>query len=319
MICKIIEDDYTFEQIESIEAIFELEKKYNLNISIEDKSYPELYPEIGLQPSYKVYKNDKLIAFSGFLFYFYAIADLTSFDIAKICRFKIKHFPKQYEINLDLLKFGEIGTIWYLMESKWWSYFTSENKQNFLHEGTFEEIFLSQDFNKRNYKDLIKLLKYSKKVRAPIAECMYKYVQLHNYPISSYGKCERLLSKYADYFNELFTLFVTKDACLSLANKEKAYLTFRKTVLTAGKEVSDALKIFQTQNQFIDFKEKELNAYTKAASYSQDLMNYGMASFLEVLNADVNKLNAELNIANAKYTKLQSGVELYRALGGGWQ
>ena len=44
-----------------------------------------------------------------------------------------------------------------------------------------------------------------------------------------------------------------------------------------------------------------------------------MASFLEVLNADVNKLNAELNIANAKYTKLQSGVELYRALGGGWQ
>ena len=223
MICKIIEDDYTFEQIESIEAIFELEKKYNLNISIEDKSYPELYPEIGLQTSYKVYKNDKLIAFSGFLFYFYAIADLTSFDIAKICRFKIKHFPKQYEINLDLLKFGEIGTIWYLMESKWWSYFTSENKQNFLHEGTFEEIFLSQDFNKRNYKDLIKLLKYSKKVRAPIAECMYKYVQLHNYPISSYGKCERLLSKYADYFNELFTLFVTKDACISLPNKENTY------------------------------------------------------------------------------------------------
>lgn len=223
MICKIIEDDYTFEQIESIEAILELEKKYSLNISIEDKTYPEFYPEIGLQTSYKVYKNDKLIAFSGFLFYFYDIADLTSFDIAKICRFKIKHFPKQYEINLDLLKFGEIGTIWYLIENKWWSYFTSESKKDFLHEETFEEIFLSQDFNKENYKDLIKLLKYSKKVRAPIAECMYKYIQLHNYPISSYSKCEKLLSKYADYFNELFTLFVTKDACLSLSNKEETY------------------------------------------------------------------------------------------------
>ena len=168
MICKIIEDDYTFEQIESIEAIFELEKKYNLNISIEDKSYPELYPEIGLQTSYKVYKNDKLIAFSGFLFYFYTIADLTSFDIVKICRFKIKHFPKQYEINLDLLKFGEIGTIWYLIENKWWSYFTSESKKNFLHEETFEEIFLSQDFNKKNYKDLIKLLKYSNMLEHPL-------------------------------------------------------------------------------------------------------------------------------------------------------
>ena len=223
MICKIIEDNYTFEQIESIESILELEKKYNLNISIEDKTYPEFYPEIGLQTSYKVYKNDKLIAFSGFLFYFYAIADLTSFDIAKICRFKVKHFPKQYEINLDLLKFGEIGTIWYLMESKWWSYFTSESKKDFLHEETFEEIFLSQDFNKKNYKDLIKLLKYSKKVRTPIAECMYKYIQLHNYPISSYARCEKLLSKYADYFEKLFTLFVTKDACLSLRNKEDTY------------------------------------------------------------------------------------------------
>ena len=33
----------------------------------------------------------------------------------------------------------------------------------------------------------------------------------------------------------------------------------------------------------------------------------------------VNQLNAELNIANAEYVKLQSAVELYRSLGGGWQ
>ena len=223
MICKIIEDDYTFEQIESIEAIEELEKKYNLNISIEDKTYPKLYPEIGLITSYKVYKNDKLIAFSGFQFYFYDIADLTSFDIVKICKFKIKHFPRQYKSNLDLLKFGDIGSIWYLIQNKWWSSLTTGNKFLYLEEETFEEIFLSQDFNKRNYKDLIKLLKYSKKVRPLIAECMYKYVQLHNYPISSYGRCEKLLSKYADYFDELFTLFVTKDACISLPNKENTY------------------------------------------------------------------------------------------------
>lgn len=106
---------------------------------------------------------------------------------------------------------------------------------------------------------------------------------------------------------------------VSLINKEKAYLNFRKTVLTAGKEVSDALKIFNSQDAFIDLKVKELDAYSKAAGFSQDLVNYGMSNFLEVLNADVNRLNAELNIANAKYTKLQSGVELYRALGGGWK
>ncbi|MCT7586431.1 hypothetical protein [Aliarcobacter butzleri] len=66
------------------------------------------------------------------------------------------------------MKFGEIGTIWYLIENKWWAYFTSESKKNFLHEETFEEIFLSQDFNKKNYKDLIKLLKYSNMLEHPL-------------------------------------------------------------------------------------------------------------------------------------------------------
>lgn len=218
MICKIIEEDYTFEQIESIEAIQNLEKEYNLRISIEDKMYPYFYPEIGLQTSYKVYKNDKLIAFSGFHFYFYDIEKLTPFDIVKICKFKIKHFPQQYKIDLDLLKFRDIGTIWYLIENKWNSFFTTESKKLYLYEETFEDIFLSQDFNKKNYIDLIKLLKYSKYVRTPIVEMMYKYVQLHNYPISSYGKCEKLLLKYTDYFkstdyptaNYLKKLYVNK-------------------------------------------------------------------------------------------------------------
>ena len=39
-----------------------------------------------------------------------------------------------------------------------------------------------------------------------------------------------------------------------------------------------------------------------------------MANYLEVLNASVNQLNAELNIANAEYVKLQSAVELCRSL-----
>ena len=106
---------------------------------------------------------------------------------------------------------------------------------------------------------------------------------------------------------------------VSLANQEKAYLNFRKTILNAGNEVSDALKMYNAQDQFIAFKKKELSAYDKSVEFSQELVNYGMANYLEVLNANVNKLNAEINIANAQYTKLQAGVELYRALGGGWR
>ena len=106
---------------------------------------------------------------------------------------------------------------------------------------------------------------------------------------------------------------------VSLANQERAYLNFRKTILNAGNEVSDALKRYNAQDQFIAFKKKELSAYDKSVEFSQELVNYGMANYLEVLNANVNKLNAEINIADAQYTKLQAGVELYRALGGGWR
>ncbi|AKK75026.1 membrane protein [Chryseobacterium gallinarum] len=106
---------------------------------------------------------------------------------------------------------------------------------------------------------------------------------------------------------------------VSLANQETAYLNFRKTVLTAGKEVSDAIRVFSVQDSFIELKQKELDAYKKSVDYSQELVNYGMANYLEVLNASVNSLNAELNISNAQYNKMKAGVELYQALGGGWK
>ncbi len=102
-------------------------------------------------------------------------------------------------------------------------------------------------------------------------------------------------------------------------NRENAYLNFRKSVLIAGKEVSDAIKVYSSQDRFISLKQKELEAYDKSVEFSQELVNYGMANYLEVLNASVSQLNAELNIANAQYSKLNAGVELYRALGGGWK
>ncbi len=106
---------------------------------------------------------------------------------------------------------------------------------------------------------------------------------------------------------------------VSLSNKEKAYLNFRKVILNAGKEVSDALKTYESQDEIIALKEKEAKAYKNAVEYSQELVNYGMANYLEVINASVNALNTELDIANAKFTKIQACIALYKALGGGWR
>src|SRR5574344_802955 len=202
MICKIIEDNYTFEQIESIDEIDYLNKKFNLNISAEDKMYPLFYEEIGIQTSYKIYKDNKLIAFSGFHFYVYDIAELTPFDIVKICKFKIKYFPKQYYSNLNLLKFGEVASVWYLIYNQYNLAFSMKIK-NFLDEEIFDDIFLSQEFNKKNYKDLVKLLKYIKEVNSYFVELMYKYVRVKDFHVSSYGRCEKLLCKYTNYFDNI--------------------------------------------------------------------------------------------------------------------
>ncbi|MCC2590057.1 efflux transporter outer membrane subunit [Chryseobacterium sp. MFBS3-17] len=106
---------------------------------------------------------------------------------------------------------------------------------------------------------------------------------------------------------------------VTLANQQIAYLNFRKTMLNAGREVADALKVYNAQDRFISLKQQELQAYQKSVSDSQELVNYGLANYLEVINASVSALNAELNISNAKFAKMKAGVELYRALGGGWR
>lgn len=106
---------------------------------------------------------------------------------------------------------------------------------------------------------------------------------------------------------------------VSLADKQIAILNFKKTFLNAGEEVSSALKRYQSQDQFIALKIKEKNAYQKSVEDSQQLVNYGFANYLEVLNASERLLTAELNISNAEYTKMKANIELYRALGGGWK
>ena len=79
------------------------------------------------------------------------------------------------------------------------------------------------------------------------------------------------------------------------------------------------MKRYTSQDAFIGFKIKERDAYQKSVDDSQQLVNYGLANYLEVINASERLLTAELNISNAEYTKMKANIELYRALGGGWK
>lgn len=106
---------------------------------------------------------------------------------------------------------------------------------------------------------------------------------------------------------------------VSKAEQEIAFLQFRKAVLTASREVSDALYNYEAAVEKMQVKNNEFEAYDLATSYSEELLNNGFANYLEVLTARENALNAQLELVWIRYNELNAMVDLYEALGGGWQ
>lgn len=106
---------------------------------------------------------------------------------------------------------------------------------------------------------------------------------------------------------------------VSQARQQAAYFNYKNTILNASREVSDALFSYNYSMEKIGLKEKEYTAYELAASQSEELLNFGMATYLEVLTARQNMLNTRLSMIMAEYDKLNSIVRLYHSLGGGWR
>ncbi|MGG7468057.1 efflux transporter outer membrane subunit [Chryseobacterium arthrosphaerae] len=101
--------------------------------------------------------------------------------------------------------------------------------------------------------------------------------------------------------------------------REKNVLAFRQSVLNAVGEVSDALvsnENLKVQEQKATEQSTTLKDGIKSA---QLLYKGGSANYLEVITAQGNSLQAELNLASIKRQRLSSIVDLYRALGGGWK
>lgn len=106
---------------------------------------------------------------------------------------------------------------------------------------------------------------------------------------------------------------------VSQARQESALLNYKQVVLNAGKEVSDALFTYENSSAKIELKQQEYEAYQQAIDYSEELLKYGMANYLEVLTARESALNAQLNLINTQYGRLNALVQLYKAVGGGWR
>jgi multidrug efflux system outer membrane protein len=106
---------------------------------------------------------------------------------------------------------------------------------------------------------------------------------------------------------------------IATIEREKSVIQFRQSVLNAVGEVSNALiKVEKTTSQHSIAKERVTTL--EAATQNADLLfNNGMANYIEVITAQSNALQSELELIALKREQLSAVVELYRALGGGWQ
>jgi multidrug efflux system outer membrane protein len=95
-------------------------------------------------------------------------------------------------------------------------------------------------------------------------------------------------------------------------------LTYRQTIQQAFQQVSDALIAYQKYRQFREHQEALTAAAQSASQLSQLRYKGGATSYLEVLTSETNYFAAELNLARARLSERLSLVQIYQALGGGW-
>lgn len=104
---------------------------------------------------------------------------------------------------------------------------------------------------------------------------------------------------------------------IAKAQQEEALLTFEKTVLSAGKEVTDILFSFDASQRKNHTREKQIEACKNSVYFTRELLKAGDANYTEVLTAEQNLLSALLNRVNDRLEQLNYSVNLYKALGGG--
>ena len=106
-----------------------------------------------------------------------------------------------------------------------------------------------------------------------------------------------------------------------LLNKEKeiAELKFRDKFIQATNEVSNALMAIDKMKEELSLAQERVEAAQRAVKDANMLFRSGLANYLEVITAQREALDSELNLVAAKMRLLGADVELYRSLGGGWR
>jgi multidrug efflux system outer membrane protein len=112
---------------------------------------------------------------------------------------------------------------------------------------------------------------------------------------------------------------ITSAYHLAWAQRTEAELTYKQTVLNSFGDVANSLVGYNQSRLFRMKIEEQTNTYQETARLANVRFNGGVTSFLEVLVTQQQFFTSELALAAAWNTEMQNYVQLYQALGGGWQ
>jgi outer membrane protein, multidrug efflux system len=101
--------------------------------------------------------------------------------------------------------------------------------------------------------------------------------------------------------------------------REQAVIGFRQSALNAIGEVSNAMVRLEKLESRHRIASEQVSTLQQAINNAGLLFKSGLADYLEVITAQSNSLQAELNLADVHRQQLSAMVELYRSLGGGWK
>jgi len=106
---------------------------------------------------------------------------------------------------------------------------------------------------------------------------------------------------------------------LAEAQKQEMLLIYQQTIMNAFQQVSSSLAAYQKGREFREQQELLTAAAEDADRLSKILYQHGGTSYLQVLTSENNEFSAELNLAQAQLNERLALIQLYNALGGGWQ
>lgn len=101
------------------------------------------------------------------------------------------------------------------------------------------------------------------------------------------------------------------------AQYEQAYNKWKNAILSAGSEVSNALVVYNSAEEKSRLEAKRIANLKQNVEDTKQLLNQSNSTYLEVITAQQNLLNAELSKVADDFNKMQAVVNLYQALGGG--